>query len=170
MTFHFSPSVLWDDLSSLSLRRLVCVCTNPRTHAYVCTENPAGVHLSMNTLTISLIHIYTQAHTSIQLATYQNINSSFSQSEPCSPRPFYNTKSASWISHPASEGFSIARHDGLCPFYCQAFSCYVCHCMAAMTAINENQQKHLLTGYIGLGWSRAQPSTYAYTLLCQGDA
>ena len=27
MTFHFSPSVLWDNLSSLSLHRLVCVRT-----------------------------------------------------------------------------------------------------------------------------------------------
>lgn len=35
-----------------------------------------------NTLMWSLIHIYTQAHTSIQLVTYQNINSSVSLTEP----------------------------------------------------------------------------------------
>ena len=47
---------------------------------------------------------------------------------------------------------SVPLKDSLLPgsmasalFYCQAFSRYVSHCAAAMTAINENRQTHLLT-------------------------
>lgn len=123
MTFHFR-----DNLSSLSgVSVCVCVCANPHTvekstDSYICICTHSHTHF--------LIHIYTQ--TQIQVATYHNINSSFSLSEPRSPRPSYNNKSPSWIHLFASEESSTVRHNGLVP-----------RCMAARTAINRNQQKHL---------------------------
>lgn len=99
MIFHFR-----DGLSSLSQAPACAHTTNPWFHNY----------------TLSFTHISTQ----IQLATYQNINSSYSLTEPCSPRPFCNNKSPPWIYFPASEGSS--RLDSLRP-----------SCMAALTAIYE---------------------------------
>ena len=73
----------------------------------------------------------------VNTASHHNIKSSLSLTEPC-------FQIVSLTPNILPKGFSISRHDGLCSFYCQAFPCYVPACMAAMTAINENQQKHLV--------------------------
>jgi len=71
MTFHSSPSVLWGDPSSLSLHRITFVHTHSLSgyiHRCMCRRVCFNLQ-ERNT--------HTHTHTSIQLATYQNLNSSF---------------------------------------------------------------------------------------------